>query len=247
MPLNLVFITPDNFAITDDGVFGNNTSVIRNGAGAVIFTFLHPADSLSFTASTANVNLALDFDEALAPADFRVGDLTNPAATLNALALQRVVATNVILAANQDITEAGSDFGVDIAGSSLVLSAVSGVGTAANALETQIGGLEAETTMGGINLVNVGAVQIGGMSDQVSRLLVGDSGNLSLVNFGKILLGESDLDLVNPRAQVRGVSGDVSLTANGFDADGSNSTASAFAAPEQVRQNRSCMPSAATP
>ena len=47
MPLTLIFTQPGNFTIDDDGIPGNNTSVIRDGNGVVIFTFLHPADALN--------------------------------------------------------------------------------------------------------------------------------------------------------------------------------------------------------
>ena len=57
MALNLIFTQPGNFTIEDDGIPGNNTSVIKDGDGNVIFTFVHPADALGFTVSTPGVNL----------------------------------------------------------------------------------------------------------------------------------------------------------------------------------------------
>jgi hypothetical protein len=82
------------------------------------------------------------------------------------------------MVANLNILESASDSAADIVASTLLLSAVTGVGTAANALETQVGVLEAETTTGGINIRNFGTVSIGGLSDDVEGLDVGTSGNI---------------------------------------------------------------------
>ena len=48
MPLNLIFTNPGTYTIEDNGIPGDNTSVIKDGSGTVIFTFAHPADSLGF-------------------------------------------------------------------------------------------------------------------------------------------------------------------------------------------------------
>ncbi len=78
MPLDLIFITPGNYTLEDNGIPGDNTSVIKDGSGAVIFTFVHPADSLSFTASTPGVNITINLTDSLGAADFRIGSLTDP-------------------------------------------------------------------------------------------------------------------------------------------------------------------------
>ena len=81
MALNLIFTQPGNFTIEDDGIPGNNTSVIKDGDGNVIFTFVHPADALGFTVSTPGVNLTINITDSLGTADFTIGNLTNPAAS----------------------------------------------------------------------------------------------------------------------------------------------------------------------
>src|SRR5262245_43096081 len=106
MPLDLIFITAGNYTIEDDGIPGNNTSVIKDGTGAIIFTFIHPADSLSFTASVPGVNITVNFSESLGAADFRIGDLTDPADSPASISIQNVQTTgDVILVSNGSITE----------------------------------------------------------------------------------------------------------------------------------------------
>ncbi len=226
MSLDLIFVSPGNYTIDDNGIPGDNTSVIRDGTGAVIFTFVHPADSLSFTVSTPGVGITINFTDSLGAANFRIGNLTDPAQTPASVVLKKLNTTGIVtVVSNGSITEGGADSAADIVAGSLLLQAATGAGTASNAIETQTGALEAETATGGINLVNVGTVQIGSVSDEVNGLSVLTSGNLSLTNFGTILLGEADLDAANPPAaaleSVHGgsTSGNVTLIANGLDAD----------------------------
>src|SRR5262245_21940664 len=198
MPLDLVFPTPGNYTINDDGIPGNNTSVIRDGTGVVIFTFIHPADSLSLTTSTPGVNITIDFTDTLGAADFRLGDLTSPAESFSSIAMNRVQTTgDITLVSNGTISEFGIDPGADIVAGTLVLSAVTGIG-AGNAVETQVGIMEAETDSGGIAISNTGSVQIGGLTDLVDGLNVETSGDLTFVNAGSIFLSEVDLDPGNP-------------------------------------------------
>ena len=77
MPLSLIFIDPDNYTIDDNGVPGDNISVIRDGNGTVIFNFGHPADELNFTVSIPGVNLNIDFTDSLGTANLTLGSLTN--------------------------------------------------------------------------------------------------------------------------------------------------------------------------
>ena len=77
MPLNLVFTQPGTFTIDDNGIPGDNISVIRDSNGVVIFTFVHPADALGFTVSTPGVNLVINFTDSMGAADFSIGDLTS--------------------------------------------------------------------------------------------------------------------------------------------------------------------------
>jgi Ca2+-binding RTX toxin-like protein len=217
MPLDLIFNTPDNYTINDDGIPGNNTSVIRNGTGTVIFTFVHPVDSLGFTVSSPGVNLTVNLTDSLGAANFTIGNLTDPTVTPDSITIGNVRTTgNVTLVSNGAITELNSDAGADIVAGQLILSANTGVGTAGNAIETQTGLLEAEATTGGINLSNFGSVQIGGISADVDGLDVATSGNINFSSIGTILLG----DETGPETVHGGTtSGDVTLTASGFDAD----------------------------
>ena len=77
MPLNLIFIQPGNYTIDDNGIPGDNISVIRDGNGVVIFTFAHPADALGFTVSTPGVNITVNFTDSMNAANFTIGS-TDP-------------------------------------------------------------------------------------------------------------------------------------------------------------------------
>ena len=76
MSLNLIFTQPGAYTIDDDGILGNNTSVIRDAAGVVIFTFVHPADALGFTVNVPGVTLTINILDSLGAADVTFG---NPA------------------------------------------------------------------------------------------------------------------------------------------------------------------------
>jgi hypothetical protein len=226
MPLTVFFSSAGNFIVDDDGIPGNNTSAVRDGSGGLLFPFSHPADSLTLTAETPGVNLTLNFFDTLGAADFFVGALADPAQNPNSVVVKRIDTTgDVTLVSNAKITEGGADAAADIVAGTLLLSASEGVGTPSNALETQVGIIEAETTTGGINLSNFGAVQIGGLNDLVDGLSVLTSGNLSLTTVGSIFLSETDLDPGNPPAaaleSVHGgnTSGNVTLIANGSSSD----------------------------
>jgi Ca2+-binding RTX toxin-like protein len=231
MPLTLIFTQPGTFTIDDNGIPGDNTSVIRDGNGTVIFTFLHPADALTFRVSTPGVNLIVNFTDSLNAADFTIGSLDpdpliGPAQTPDSIVMHNIRTTgNVTLVSNGSIVEGGNDAAADIVAGSLVMSAQTGVGTIGNAIETQTGLLEAETVTGGINMRNTGSVQIGGLNDFVNGLDVLTSGDLTLTTVGSIFLSEIDLDPGNPPPSaletIHGgnVSGNVNLTANGFSSD----------------------------
>src|SRR6185436_4929728 len=106
MPLTLIFTQPGNFTIDDNGIPGDNTSVIRDSTGAVIFTFLHPADALTFRVSTPGVNLTINFTDTLGAADFTIGNLDpdpliGPAQTPDSVVMKSVRTTgNVTLVSN---------------------------------------------------------------------------------------------------------------------------------------------------
>ncbi|KAB2948925.1 MAG: hypothetical protein F9K19_24460, partial [Rhizobiaceae bacterium] len=217
MPLNLIFIAPGNYTIDDNGIPGDNTSVIRDGTGAVIFTFAHPADSLGFTVSTPGVHLTVNFTDSLGAANFTVGDLTSAGTSPDSITIGNVRTTGLVtLVSNGAITELGGDAGADIIAGQLILSAATGVGSGANAIETQTSFIEAETDTGGINIRNLGPVQIGGLSDQVSGLNVGTSGDINLWAAGSIFLSdETGLETIHGGSS----SGNVTLTAAGLTAD----------------------------
>ncbi|MGQ0590654.1 MAG: hypothetical protein ACT4N8_14205 [Sphingosinicella sp.] len=227
MAITVTFSTAGSFTIEDDGIPGNNTSIVRRDSdGAILAVIPHPADSLTFRATVPGVNLTFNVTDSFGSGVLTVGSLTNSAETPDSIVVRNILSSSsVTLVSNSSITEGGSDFAADIVASSIILSALSGVGTPGNAIETQTGLLEAETTTGGITISNFGAVTIGGLSDQVNGLDVASSGDLILSNFGTILLGDVDLDPGNPPPlpleTVHGgnTSGNVSLIANGLDAD----------------------------
>ena len=129
MPLNLILDAAGTYTAEDDGIPGNNVSVVRDPTGAIVETFLHPADSLSFFCASG-VNLVLDFSDTLGAADLNVGMLTDPTETPASLVVQNVqTAGRVTLASNGSITE-GSDSGAapDLLAGSLIMSAVTGIG-----------------------------------------------------------------------------------------------------------------------
>ncbi len=217
MPLNLIFTTSGNYTLDDDGIAGNNTSVIRDATGAVIFTFLYPADSLSFTAGAPSVNLTVNLTDTLGAANFTIGSLTSATASLESITIGNVRTTGfATLAATGTIAELGSDAGADLVASQAILSAGTGIGAPGNAIETQASFIEARTDTGGITLSNFGTVQIGGLSDDVNGLQVATSGDINFSNVGTILLGDT-----TGAESVRGgsTSGNVTLIANGIDAD----------------------------
>lgn len=225
MPLNLIFIQPGDYTIEDDGVPGNNTSVIKDGNGVVIFTFAHPADELGFTAETPGVNITVNLTDSLGAANFTIGSLTDPAHCPDGIVIQSVRTTgSVTLVSNGAIIEGGDDAAPDIFAGSLIMSAGTGVGTGSAAIETQTGFIEAETGTGGINIGNFGDLHIGSLTDEVNGLSVATSGDIRLTNLGYIRLSESDLDTLNPPAPLETIkggstSGDVFITANGYDSD----------------------------
>src|SRR6187399_69062 len=128
MPLTLVFTQPGDFTIDDNGIPGDNTSVIRDGDGVVILTFLHPADALTFTVDTPGVNLTINFTDTLGAADFTIGSLTDAAVTPDSIVMQSVRTTgDVTLVSNGIITEGGTDLAADIVAGTLIMSAQTGV------------------------------------------------------------------------------------------------------------------------
>ena len=166
-------LNPGNWIIEDDGIPGNNRSRIRNLDTGTFQDFTHAADSITFLAAGANMNITIDITDSLGAASFTVGDLDDGGLSPYDIAVLNVETTGrVTLVANHGIVEGSdTDPGADIVAGELVMSAFSGgIGTPANAIETQVSRLEAETEFEGINLSNMGTVIIGGLVEQVSGL-----------------------------------------------------------------------------
>jgi hypothetical protein len=135
MPVNFTFNAPGTYTIEDDGIRGNGVSVIRNAAGAVIFTIVHPADAVNLNVSTAGVNLIFNVLDTFGTAVVTVGDLASAAQSPDSIVVHQLSSTNLVtLVSNGSITEGGNDAAADLAVNSLVMSAVTGIGTPANAL-----------------------------------------------------------------------------------------------------------------
>jgi Ca2+-binding RTX toxin-like protein len=217
MPLNLIFVSPGTYTIEDNGIPGDNTSVIKDGSGNVIFTFVHPADSLGFTTSTPGVNLIVNITDSLGAANVTIGDLANASASPDSIAVNTLSTSGVVtLVATGAVTEQGSDDGADIVAGQLIISAGTGVGAGGNALDTQTSAIEAETNTGGIAIDNFGTVQIGGISADVDGLDVATSGNINFTTVGAIYLAD---DTGAESVHGGSSSGNVTLVALGADSD----------------------------
>lgn len=217
MPTTLILSEAGSYTIEDDGTPGNATSIVKDGDGTVVAVIAHPADQLIIKATVPGVNVTLNITDSLGTGGLQVGDLADPGQCPDSIVVDNITtSSSVTLVANGSITEGGSDAAVDIQASSVVMSAGTGVGAPGNAIETQTGAIEAETNTGGIAIGNVGAVQVGGLTDSVSGLSVATSGDLNFTNLGTITLSD-----VNGLESVHGgaTSGDVNLTALGFDSD----------------------------
>src|SRR6478735_2384200 len=142
---------PGTYYVEDDGIPNNGIAQLRQPNGSVI-PFNIPTEFLTITAS-AGRNVIINLTESFGAADINVGSLTDPSQNPDSITVAGIRgAGDVMLASNGAITELGSDAAADINANTLILSAGTGVGTAGNALEIQIGTLEAETNSGGINL-----------------------------------------------------------------------------------------------
>jgi Ca2+-binding RTX toxin-like protein len=105
------------------------------------------------------------------------------------------------------------------AGSALLmpnLGTQAGTGVVLDSFGNSFTNVEAETDTGGITVLHAGALTIGGVSGELTGLLVNTSGNIGVTNFGTITLADS-----NGTAMVQGgsISGNVTLIANGATAD----------------------------
>lgn len=220
MPLNLIFITPGNYTIEDNGIPGDNISVIKDGNGTVIFTFGHPADALGFTCSTPGVHITINITDSLGAANLTLGDLTNPGASFDSITMRSVSTTGTVtLVSNGFIREGGSDSAADITAGAIILSAGTGIGTGANSIETRTGLFEAETNTGGIAISNIGSVQIGGIAADVDGLDVATSGNINFTTRGSIFLTEANTVTAAEVVHGGSTSGNVTIHAIGTNSD----------------------------
>src|SRR4029079_5888085 len=169
----IFFNTAGTYTIEDDGIPGNAAGVVRDSSGAVLFPILSPPDTQTFIAEVSGVNLIFNTLDSFGTANIEVGSMTDFAQTPDSIAV-RYLRTDAFatLVSNGWIRESGNDAAPDILAAALVASADSGVGTAANRLETQIVFIETETNTGGINIANLGSVQIGGLTPDVQGLFV---------------------------------------------------------------------------
>ena len=96
---------------------------------------------------------------------------------------------------------------------------MTGIGTAANAIETQISMLEAKTSTGGIYLENFGTVEISDLTIHVDGLHVINSGDIALTAWGSIRLGQVGTSNFTPAVRIGNTGGDATLTAIGYNSD----------------------------
>ena len=212
--LDLTGLAGSTFIFEDDGIVGNGVSRVRLENGTTI-DFTHPADLLTIV-SKAGQTLVLDMVDSLGAANLVVGSLTDPTKNPDAILIDGLRGTSgtFTLAATGAISESGADAGADVVAGALALSAGTGIGTPANAIEIQVGTLEAETNTGGIALANLRAVNIGGITSDIAGLHVLNSGDIFLSSLGTIQLADA-----GGSATVRSVSGDVTILASGASAD----------------------------
>ena len=149
MAVTITANVPGVWVLEDDGIVGNGIVRFRRPDGnSTAFTI--PADSVTLLVNVPGVTWVVDLVDPLGAAAFTVGNLTNAAQSPDAIVTQNVQAGAITLVANGSILESSvdSDFAADIVGTSLVLSAGTGVGTPAEAIETQVGVLEADSLTG---------------------------------------------------------------------------------------------------
>jgi Ca2+-binding RTX toxin-like protein len=227
---NINIAASGTFFIEDDGIPDNAGGQIRRDPDTLVafgyVSELDPGDPLTFLATNANATvLNLDLSDPLGTTALIVGNLTNAAQSPDAINVGQIESdAAVTLVADSTLGELGKDAAADIVAASVLLSAGTGVGSAINALDTAVDILEAKTATGGINIVNFGAVTIGGLSDETNGLSVLTSGNLRLDNFGSITLADATgSDSIKGGSQ----SGNVTLNAFGADADITSTVAGA--------------------
>ena len=161
------------------------------------------------------MHLIFNVADSFGTANVTVGSLTSSAQSPNSIVVGHLRTDDFItLVSNGTITEGGVDTPADIIAAALTLSAVTGIGTPGNAIETQTTFIEAETNTGGINIANFGQVQIGGITANVEGLDVATSGDINFSATGGIFIADTS----GPEMIHGGdLSGNVTLTAIGAE------------------------------
>src|SRR5688500_15054485 len=216
----LFILNPGNWIIEADDLPGNNRSRIRNLDTGTFQDFTHAADSITFLAGGAGVNLTVDFGDALGAASFTVGSLVDGSQSPRSVAIRNVETTGRVTLAARTIGEGSdADAAPDIVAGELVLSAFQGIGTSGNAIETMVSRLEAETEFEGIYLHNTGTITIGGLVGEVAGLFGSVTArDISLTNVGSIFLDAPDPGAFSSDNTVTGGRfGTASLIATGAD------------------------------
>jgi hypothetical protein len=90
MPLNLEFPDPGDSTIDDNGIAGDNISVIRDSDGGVLFTFGHPADALNFTVTVPGVNMTINFTDSMNAANFMIGNTADLADSPDSITMKHI-------------------------------------------------------------------------------------------------------------------------------------------------------------
>lgn len=115
----------------------------------------------------------------------------------------------------------------NITAPNVALTAVTGVGTAADPIETMLTNFEATSATGGVFLSNAGALNIGNVNGALNGVdVTGASGNISLVATGSINVSTMNEDISGPA--------DITLNAQGAASD---LTTSGNHAPSAIRSS----------
>src|SRR5688572_11691720 len=110
MSLTIFFSAPGTYIIDDDGIRGNNTSVVRSASGAVLFPFTHPADIVTFIAEVPGVTFIFNTADSFGTANVTVGSLSDPALSPDTIVINNLRSDGTItLVSNGAITEGGAD------------------------------------------------------------------------------------------------------------------------------------------
>ncbi len=197
---------------TDDGtadVLGGTINLTATSGG------IGNASDLDVTATTA-LNADTDADDANIIID-SIGAL--PIGSINA-----GTTGDITLESTLTITDGALDAGADIVGDDLVMTAITGIGTAAanGDIDVTISNLEATTTAGGIYVQDTaGGLEIGGISGMNGVSISGAGGDIVIETIGD----DEDLTITEAIAGPENITlkaDDMLVNATVSDNDGSN-------------------------